>query len=135
QKEHRAAHKAAAGDAVELGHAAGEPRRVVGGAGERLECEQAAFARRPARHLRPRGGGIFLGNGVPLAASVALALPAAINGTAVLTDEACVTTGHGRASSEQGAVNSVARVLGFAVRSSALIDPVIATAEIGQRLV
>ena len=45
-QQHRAAHKAAAGDAVEFGDAGGQPRRVMRVAGQRLEREQPAFARR-----------------------------------------------------------------------------------------
>src|SRR5262249_30709981 len=94
EEEHRAADEPAAGDAVELGDAASESRCVVRRAGERLEREQAALARRTPGHLRPRGRGAFLGDGVPFATGVALALPAAINGAAVLADEAGVATGH-----------------------------------------
>ena len=43
-QQHRAAHKAAAGDAVQLSDARRQPRRVMRLAGERLEREQAAFA-------------------------------------------------------------------------------------------
>ncbi len=39
EQQHRAAHEAAAGDAVELGDPGGEPRRVVGRARQRLERE------------------------------------------------------------------------------------------------
>ena len=56
-QQHRAAHEAAAGDAVEFGDAGGQARGVVRVAGQRLEREQAAFAglaagaRRDARRL------------------------------------------------------------------------------------
>ena len=43
-QQHRAAHEAAAGDAVEFGDAAGQARGLMRLAGERLEREQAAFA-------------------------------------------------------------------------------------------
>ena len=85
-QQHRAAHEAAAGDAVEFGDAGGQARRVLRLAGERLEREQRGpcAARGPGR----RGGaGAFLGDRVPLAAGVALALPAAVGGAAVLADE------------------------------------------------
>ena len=74
-QQHRAAHEAAAGDAVEFGDAGGQAGRVMGFAGQRLEREQAAFARRPAG----AGGalGAFLGQRVPFAAGLAFALPAA----------------------------------------------------------
>ena len=48
EQEHRAAHEAAAGDAVEFGDAGRHARRVLGLAGEPLEREQPALARRPA---------------------------------------------------------------------------------------
>src|SRR5436190_19353942 len=86
EQQHRATYEAAAGDAVELGDAAGEPRRVMRFAGQRLECERPALARRAAGLLRARGGGVLLGDRIPLAAGVALALPAAIGGAAVLAD-------------------------------------------------
>ena len=53
-QQHRAAHEAAAGDAVELGHAGGKARRVLRLAGERLEREHAALARRRGRARRGR---------------------------------------------------------------------------------
>ena len=52
-QQHRAAHEAAAGDAVELGHAGRQARGLLGLAGQRLEREQAALARRAAG---PAGG-------------------------------------------------------------------------------
>src|SRR5215208_2564798 len=94
EQQHRATHKAAASNPVELGDAAGEPRRVVGFAGEGLEREQPPLARRAAGHRRARGRRCFLGNGVPIAAGVALALPPGIGGAAVLADEARFAAGH-----------------------------------------
>ena len=94
EQEHRAADEAAAGDAVELGDARRQPRGFVGCAGQRLEREPAALARCASRHLWARGGGAFLGDGVPFTAGVALALPAAIDGAAVLANEAGIATGH-----------------------------------------
>src|SRR5262249_30357397 len=84
EQQHRATYEPAAGDAVELGNVAGETRGVVRLAGERLEREWAPLARRLAWELRARGGGILLGDRIPLAAGVALALPAAVGGAAVL---------------------------------------------------
>ena len=46
EQQHRAAHEPAAGDAVELGDAGGQARRLVSFARERLEREQTALARR-----------------------------------------------------------------------------------------
>ena len=96
EQQHRSAHEAAAGDAVEFGNAGGEPGRVL-----RLRRRKAR-----ARTRRPlRGGaaghaaaavGAFLGDGVPFAAGVALALPAAIGRAAILADEALLATGHAR---------------------------------------
>ena len=95
-QQHRAAHEAAAGDAVEFGHAGRETGRLVRFARERLERKHAAFPRRAAGD-RPVGGGAFLGDRVPLAAGVALALPAPIGGAAVLADEGEDVLGHERA--------------------------------------
>jgi hypothetical protein len=67
----------------------------MGLAGERLERELAPLARRAPGLRGSRGRGCFLGDGVPFAAGVALALPTAINGSAVLTDEGELATGHG----------------------------------------
>src|SRR5258706_494590 len=47
-----------------------------------------------ARHTALWGTGALLGNRIPLAAGVALALPAAVGGAAVLADEARFATGH-----------------------------------------
>ena len=60
-KQHRAAHKAAARNAVEFGDATRQTRSVMRLAGERFEREQAAFAplsARPDGPLRrlPRSG-------------------------------------------------------------------------------
>ena len=91
-QQHRAAHEAAAGDAVEFGDAAGQPRRLMGLAGQRLEREQAALAGLAAGTGRPLGA--FLGQRIPLAAGLALALPARRGRTAVLADEAEIAFGH-----------------------------------------
>ena len=48
-QQHRAAHEAAAGDAVEFGDAGGQARGLMRLAGERLEREQAALAGFAAR--------------------------------------------------------------------------------------
>ncbi len=91
-QQHRAAHQAAAGDAIEFGDAGGQARSLMRLAGERLEREQAALAGFAAG----TGGtfGAFLGERVPLAAGFALALPAAEGGAAVLADEAEAALGH-----------------------------------------
>ncbi len=91
-QQHRAAHKAAAGDAVEFGDAGGQARRVMRLAGQRLEREQAAFAGLAARPGRPVGA--FLGKRIPLAAGLAFALPAGRRRAAVLADEAQIALGH-----------------------------------------
>jgi hypothetical protein len=89
-QQHRAAHKAAADDAIHLGHAGGKPRRVVRIPGQRFEREYAAFAGRAGRRAGrgERAAGCLLGQGVPFAAGLALAQPAAIRCTAVLADKA-----------------------------------------------
>ena len=61
--------------------------------------DSGSSAKAPALARRPAGAGgdalgAFLGDRVPLAAGVALALPAAVVGAAVLADEAIVATGH-----------------------------------------
>ena len=91
-QQDRAAHKAAAGDAVEFGNAGGQARGVMGLAGKRLEREQAAFARLATRPCRTLGA--FLAERVPFSAGLALALPAAEGGTAVLADEGQGASGH-----------------------------------------
>src|SRR5580700_9321124 len=60
-----------------------------------MERERPALARRlsGAGGLR-HGAGTLLGNGIPLAAGVALALPAAGDGAAVLADEGERAAGH-----------------------------------------
>src|SRR5262249_59059248 len=84
EKQPGAAHEAAAGDAIEFGKPRGEPWSVASRAGERLERKQAPLARRAAWQLRTHG--TLLGDGVPLAAGVAFALPAAVGAAAVLAD-------------------------------------------------
>src|SRR5262249_26271717 len=93
EEQHRTAHEAAAGDAIEFGEPRGEPRSVAPRAGERLERKQPPPARRTAGHLWARA--ILLGNGVPFATGLAFALPAAVGRTAVLADEVCFATSHG----------------------------------------
>src|SRR6266550_2222219 len=60
---------------IEVGEAGGNAGGIAGGAGKRLEREQAAFARCTAGQGRSRRGRIFLGDGVPFPAGVAFALP------------------------------------------------------------
>src|SRR5262249_59282313 len=80
EEQHRAAHEAAAGDAIEFGEPRGEPRSVAPRAGERLERKQPPLAWRTAGHLRARA--TPLRNRVPFATSLAFALPAAVRPTA-----------------------------------------------------
>src|SRR5262249_60471625 len=89
----RARPNPAAGDGIESGRPGGEPWSAASRAGERLERKQAPLARRAAGQLRTRG--TLLGDGVPLAAGVALALPAAVGGAAVLAYEGHFAAGHG----------------------------------------
>ena len=62
-QQHRAAHEAAAGDAVEFGDAGRQARGVMRLAGQRLEREQAALARRAAgtggRASAPSSASVF----------------------------------------------------------------------------
>ena len=87
-QQHRAAHKTAAGDAVEFGHPGGQARGVLALAGQRLQLEQPApaLAADRDRH-RGRAGRVLLGQRVPLAAGLALALPAVEGRAAVLADK------------------------------------------------
>src|ERR1700686_2814470 len=72
----------------------------MGLAGGGLERELAAFARRPPRHGRPRQRGALFGDGVPITAGVALALPAPLGGAAILADEGELAARHGGIVSE-----------------------------------
>src|SRR5262249_9202387 len=90
EQEHGAAHESAAGDAIELCQSRGEPWRLAVRPGQRLRRKETALAWHPALWR----SGILFGNRVPLAAGVALALPAAVGGAAVLADEARFATGH-----------------------------------------
>ena len=49
-QQHRAAHKSAAGDAIEFAHAGGQPRSVLGLAGQRFQLERPAPALRADRY-------------------------------------------------------------------------------------
>ena len=96
-QQHRAADEAAAGDAVEFGQARRQARGLMGLADQRFEREAAALARRPAGTGRAGGdaGAVaLLDQGVPLAAGLALALPAGGGRTAVLADKGKVAAGH-----------------------------------------
>jgi hypothetical protein len=92
EEKHRSAHEAAAGDAVEFRDAARQPRRVAGFAGKRFERKAPPLARRAAGE----GGTLasLLADGIPFAARLAFALPAAVGGAAILADEGLVATGH-----------------------------------------
>ena len=91
-QQHRAAHEAAAGDAVEFGDAARQARGVMRLAGEPLEREQAALGGLAAGSGGPLGA--FLGQRVPFAAGLAFALPAGRRRPAVLANEAEAAPGH-----------------------------------------
>src|SRR5262245_48466263 len=93
EEEYGAAHESAAGDAIELCQSRGEPWRLVVCPGQRLKRKQPPLA----WHTALCRSGTLFGNRVPLAAGVALALPAAVGGAAVLTEEARLATGHDRA--------------------------------------
>src|SRR5207237_1917236 len=95
-QEHRAAHKAAAGDAVKLDHARGKARGLMALAGESFERELStlALAADRDRH-RGRAGRVLLGERIPFAAGIALALPAIIRRAAVLADKGKGGFGHG----------------------------------------
>jgi hypothetical protein len=86
-QQHRAAHQTTAGDAVELGDAGGQARSLLRLAGQRLELDQPALARGAAAARGRRRHALF-DQRVPLAARIALALPAVADRAAVLADEA-----------------------------------------------
>src|SRR4051794_40771682 len=73
----------------------------MGLAGKRLEREHAAFARRASRN-RALDRRAFVGNRVPFAAGVTSALPAPINGAAVLADKGGSVLGHVRLNDRNG---------------------------------
>ena len=87
-QQHRAAHEAAAGDAIEFADRRGEARRFMRLSGERLERERTALAgRAPGPARAQRRVACFLDQRVPFAAGFAFALPAAEGGAAILADE------------------------------------------------
>src|SRR5207248_7276919 len=94
-EQYRSPDEAAARDAVELSDAASEPRRLLRVSRQRFERERPALAR-ASRCRRLRRAGTLFGDRVPLAARLALSLPAARNRAAVLADEGKSTAGHGR---------------------------------------
>src|SRR5262249_22627589 len=93
EQQHRSPHEPATGDPVELDGTDRQARGVMGLAGQRLEREGAAFARRTAWN-RPVRGAAFLRDGVPLAAGFALAGPAIVGRATVLADEGARVFGH-----------------------------------------
>ncbi len=98
-QKHRAANKSAAGDAIELRHAGGQARSVLRLAGQRFQLERPALALRADRDRhRGRAGRVLLAQRIPLAAGIALALPAVIRRAAVLADEGEGGFGHERES-------------------------------------
>src|SRR5690349_21653681 len=92
-QQHRAAHEAATGDAVELGHSGRQARRLLALAGQRLQRELPAFTSGADRD-RHGAGRIFFRERIPLAAGLALALPAVVGRAAVLTDKGEGGFGH-----------------------------------------
>ena len=94
-QQHGAAHESAAGDPVELRESGRRARGIVCGAGKRMEHERPPLAIRLAGAGRHRRFARLLRDGVPRAAGIALALPAAKHGAAVLADEAGGVAGHG----------------------------------------
>ena len=95
-QKHRAAHKSAAGDAVEFGHAGRKARGVLAFAGQALQRKLPALALGADRDRHRGGAGdILLDQRVPFAAGIALALPAIIRRAAVLADEGKCVFGHG----------------------------------------
>ena len=86
-QQYRAAHKSAAGDAVEFGHARGQARGLETLPRQRLQRKQPPLALAADRDRHRGRARILLGKGIPLAAGFALALPAIIGRAAVLTDE------------------------------------------------
>ena len=92
-QQHRAAHEAAAGDAVEFGDAGGQARGVM-----RLAGSGSSANTRPLRAARPgtarSAAAPSSDDRVPLAAGVAFALPAAVDRAAVLADEGGRALGH-----------------------------------------
>src|SRR4029453_4729289 len=91
EQQYRAAHKTAAGHAIEFGEPRRKARRVVSRAPERFERKEPPLAWGASGQLY---GGTLLGDRIPFAAGVALALPAAIGRPAVLADEVRFATGH-----------------------------------------
>src|SRR5262249_31472187 len=82
EQHYGAAHQPAAGDAVELGHARGQARRLVRVALERRDGEDAALAGGPW-HC----GCAFFDQRVPGAARLAAASPARKSRAAALADK------------------------------------------------
>src|SRR6266403_1540274 len=103
-QQHRAPDKTAAGDAIELSHAGGEARGLVALAGQCLQRELTALAPGADRGRHRGRAGVLFDQRVPLVARFALALPAAIRGAAVLTDEGKGVLGHGGVTSSFSAV-------------------------------
>ena len=135
QEQHRAAHETSAGDAVELGNLTGKTRRVVSCAGKRLKLECTALARFPPRHLRARQGRAFFDNGVPFTAGIALALPAAMHGTATLADECRFAARHAGGLTAFVADQEFGLAFRRQPRLRADINPVVATAKAREHLI
>ena len=86
-EQRRAAHDAAAGHPVELADAGRDPRGLGALAGERRKRNDPALPGAPHRPGGDTGRRRLLDQGVPLAAVVALPLPARTDRAAVLADE------------------------------------------------
>src|SRR3954453_19972539 len=97
----------------------------MGFAGKRLKRKQPALAWGASRHCRARGRCQFLGDGVPIAAGVALALPATIGGAAVLAHVARFASGH----------ISFFSFCDSAPNLSGLVDPLMAAPKMGEHLI
>ena len=99
-------YKTAAGDAIELTHAGrrGEGRPLL------LPVSDSSANVRPLRLERIEtgiaggAGGVFLDQRIPLAAGLALALPAIIRRAAVLADKGERVLGHAECESQSGGV-------------------------------
>ena len=93
-QDRRAAHEAAARHPVELGDAGGDARRGAALAGKRMKFDHAALLRRPAGTAADAAGRVLLDEGIPLAASLAAALPAGADRAAILADILNPRLGH-----------------------------------------
>src|SRR5215475_8494542 len=91
-QQHGTAYESASRHPIKFGNTGGQAWGVVRLAGERLQRKKPAFARFAARTTALRA---FLTERIPLATSLAFALPAAEGGAAVLAYEGQVAFRHG----------------------------------------